>query len=240
MKHLIGAHTSINGGVDAAVDLAQKLNFSAMQIFTKNNNRWFADPLKEDVIKKYKEKLKQSDIKFVVSHDSYLINLCAKEKENLEKSRTAFLDEYERCHQLGIEYLNFHPGSHGGVRYDKVINFMSNNTKSYRQLSNDEFVEQIKVFEEEISSREYYFIPEEKIISVEEKINHGDLIAITTNIDGLDIAHVGIAVKKNGRTHFMHAPMVGKKVEITEKPLADYVKANKRQHGIMVARPLEP
>lgn len=128
----------------------------------------------------------------------------------------------------------------GGVRYDKVINFMTNNAKSYRQLSNEDFVEQIKVFEEEISSREYYFIPEENIAKIESEINHGDLIAITTNIEGLDIAHVGVAVKKNGRIHFMHAPMVGKKVEITEKPLADYVKANKRQHGIMVARPLEP
>ncbi len=128
----------------------------------------------------------------------------------------------------------------GGLRYDKEINFMTNNTKSYRQLSNDDFVNQIKIIEEEISAREYYFIPEENISSVEKNIHHGDLIAITSNIEGLDIAHVGVAVKMNDRIHFMHAPMVGKKVEITEKPLADYVKANKRQHGIMVARPLEP
>lgn len=125
MKHLIGAHTSISGGVDAAVDLAQKLNFTAMQIFTKNNNRWFADPLKEEVINKYKEKLKNSSIKFVVSHDSYLINLCAKEKDNLDKSRTSFLDEYERCYQLGIEYLNFHPGSHGGAGEDEGIKLIA-------------------------------------------------------------------------------------------------------------------
>ncbi len=114
MKQLLGAHTSIAGGVSTSVDRAVKLGFTAMQIFTKNNNRWFAKPLEENEIILFKEKLASSGIKFVVAHDSYLINLCAANKEILEKSRNAFVDELERCELLGIPYLNFHPGSHGG------------------------------------------------------------------------------------------------------------------------------
>ncbi len=114
MKQLLGAHTSIAGGVSTSVDRAVKLGFTAMQIFTKNNNRWFAKPLEENEIILFKEKLAKSGIKFVVAHDSYLINLCAVNKDILDKSRKAFVDELERCELLGIPYLNFHPGSHGG------------------------------------------------------------------------------------------------------------------------------
>jgi len=111
---LLGAHTSTAGGVHKAVERADKLKFTAMQIFTKNNNRWNAKPLEEDEIKKFKELLKDSDIKFVLTHSSYLINLCSKNKLTLKKSRNAFIDELERCELLGIPHLNFHPGSHGG------------------------------------------------------------------------------------------------------------------------------
>jgi deoxyribonuclease-4 len=115
MEQLLGAHTSTSGGVSKSVDLAEKLGFIAMQIFTKNNNRWFQKPLEEKEIEAFKSKLKKSHIKFVVSHDSYLINLCAKDKTILGKSRVAMLDELERCELLGIPYLNFHPGSHLGL-----------------------------------------------------------------------------------------------------------------------------
>ncbi len=114
MQQLLGAHTSIAGGVSTAIDRAEKLGFNAIQIFTKNNNRWFAKPLEEDEIVRFKNKWAASNIKFIVTHDSYLINLCAKDKTILEKSRKAFIDELERCELLGIPYLNFHPGAHGG------------------------------------------------------------------------------------------------------------------------------
>ncbi len=114
MTHLLGAHTSISGGVSKSIERAEKLSFNAMQIFTKNNNRWSSKPLDEKEINIFREQLKNSSLKFVVSHDSYLINLCAKDKENLEKSRLSFIDELERCEVLGIPYLNFHPGAHGG------------------------------------------------------------------------------------------------------------------------------
>ena len=114
MKHLLGAHTSISGGVSKAIERAEKLGFTAIQIFTKNNNRWFSKPLEEEEINKFKTKFLSSNVKLVVSHDSYLINLCAVKPELLEKSRKAFVDELERCEILDIPYLNFHPGSHTG------------------------------------------------------------------------------------------------------------------------------
>ncbi|MEW6654638.1 MAG: N-acetylmuramoyl-L-alanine amidase-like domain-containing protein [Bacteroidota bacterium] len=126
----------------------------------------------------------------------------------------------------------------GGELIKKRINFMSNNVDSYRRLKeNPKFVEEIIKTEKEITKRDYHWVPQRKIASVEDKIYSGDIIAITTNVEGLDIAHVGIAVRKqNGRVHFMHAPLVGRKIEITEKPLPDYNAGNKKQNGIMVFR----
>ncbi len=142
MNHLLGAHTSTNGGVAASVDLAEKLQFTAMQIFTKNNNRWLSKALTEKEIILFKDKLSKSGIKFVVSHDSYLINLCAADPELLEKSRTAVQDELERCELLGIPYLNFHPGSHGGQGEKEGIkiiaeslNIAHEKTKGYKVSS---------------------------------------------------------------------------------------------------------
>lgn len=142
MQQLLGAHTSTSGGVSKSVQLAEKLGFTAMQIFTKNNNRWFQKPLDEKEIESFKFKLKNSNIKFVVSHDSYLINLCGKDKEILKKSRIAFLDELERCEMLGIPHLNFHPGSHFGAGEEdgikliaESINIVHDKTKGYKVSS---------------------------------------------------------------------------------------------------------
>ncbi len=139
---LIGAHTSTAGGVYTSVERAIKMKFTAMQIFTKNNNRWDAKPLEENEIEKFKEFLKKSDIKFVLSHSSYLINLCSKNKYVLNKSRESFIDELERCELLGIPHLNFHPGSHGGqgekdgIRLiAESLNICHNKTKNYKVTS---------------------------------------------------------------------------------------------------------
>ncbi|MCU7497495.1 MAG: deoxyribonuclease IV [Ignavibacteria bacterium] len=114
INHILGAHTSIAGGVDKAVDLAGKLNFRTMQIFTKNGNRWSDGPLSEQTIENYKNKLSKTKISPVIAHDSYLINLCASKDDLLKKSVDAFVEELERCEKLGIESLNFHPGAHTG------------------------------------------------------------------------------------------------------------------------------
>lgn len=128
----------------------------------------------------------------------------------------------------------------GGKPYDKKINFMSTHVDAYHQLKNNsKYVDEIAKIEKEISSRKYFYIPQEEILKVEDKIQSGDIIGITTNVEGLDIAHTGIAIRmEDGRIHLMHAPNVGYKVQITEKPLADYIKGNKKQTGIMVLRPL--
>jgi len=127
----------------------------------------------------------------------------------------------------------------GGQLYRKEIYFMSTHPASYKQLKdNAGFVKTISGIEKEMSKRKYYYIPEESLKGLESKIQNGDLIAITTSIEGLDVSHVGIAViGKDGRLHFMHAPSPGKKVQISELPLADMLLANTRQTGIMVVRP---
>ncbi|AFN74933.1 lipoprotein [Melioribacter roseus P3M-2] len=126
----------------------------------------------------------------------------------------------------------------GGIPYNKKINFMSSHTKSYKQLAdNRKLTDSIALIENEISSRKYYYIPQKMIRRIESKLLSGDIIGITTNIPGLDISHTGIAVKgRDGRIHLLHAPDVGKKVEITKLPLAEYIESHSKQTGIMVLR----
>lgn len=129
----------------------------------------------------------------------------------------------------------------GGKPFPIKVGFMSKNPDKYSQLNNKDFLEALKSTEATINSRNYSYIPKKDVKSIESKIENGYLIAITSGVEGLDIAHVGIAVKlDDGRIHFMHAPIVGAKVQITEKPLADYLMKNKSQTGIMVLKPLEP
>ena len=129
----------------------------------------------------------------------------------------------------------------GGRPYIKNIDFMSTHTYAYRQLKdNPALVEKIIFIENEISSRSYFFVPQQEIQNAEKEINSGDIIGITTNVEGLDISHTGIALRADdGRIHLLHAPNVGYKIQITEKPLAEYIKGNKKQTGIMVLRPSE-
>ncbi len=113
MKY-IGAHVSAAGGVDQAVIRAHELEATAFALFTKNQRQWKAAPLPEDVIEKFKVACEEYGYSShqILPHDSYLINLGHPVTEALEKSREAFLDELQRCEQLGLSLLNFHPGSH--------------------------------------------------------------------------------------------------------------------------------
>ncbi len=110
----VGAHCSASGGVFNAVYNAQKIGAKAFALFTKNQKRWDAKPLETKVIDKFKQALEDSKIlpKHVLAHDSYLINLGHPDEQKLIKSRMAFIDELERCSLLGLDRLNFHPGSH--------------------------------------------------------------------------------------------------------------------------------
>ncbi|MEA3543909.1 MAG: deoxyribonuclease IV [Thermodesulfobacteriota bacterium] len=113
MKY-IGAHVSAAGGVFNAPLNAVKIGATAFALFTKNQKQWKSSPLTEEVITKFKENCQEHQFKpkQILPHDSYLINLGHPETEKLEKSRAAFIDELQRCQQLGLIYLNFHPGTH--------------------------------------------------------------------------------------------------------------------------------
>ncbi|MBK6914830.1 MAG: DUF1460 domain-containing protein [Ignavibacteriales bacterium] len=126
----------------------------------------------------------------------------------------------------------------GGVPISFPVNYITTHPDSYSQLkANEEFISLIRKQEKEISSRMYYFIPKSSIKEVDEKINDGDLIAFTTNIDGLDIGHVGLAIRMgDGKIHLLHAPVVGSKVQISELPLSDYINKVKKHTGIIVVR----
>ena len=113
MKY-IGAHVSASGGVENAVANALEIGANTFALFTKNQRQWVAKPLTEQSIQQFKSALAKAKInpKHILPHDSYLINLGHPETEALQKSRAAFVDEMQRCQQLGLSLLNFHPGSH--------------------------------------------------------------------------------------------------------------------------------
>jgi len=113
MKY-IGPHVSASGGVENAPLNAMQVGATAFALFTKNQRQWFTTPLSEKSISAFKENLEKSGIStdYVLPHDSYLINLGSPDTEGLEKSRKSFLEEMQRCEQLGLKMLNFHPGSH--------------------------------------------------------------------------------------------------------------------------------
>lgn len=110
----IGAHVSSAGGVENAVGFARSIGANAFALFTRNQRSWVSKPLSDENIVLFKQRLAESSIRpsHVLPHDSYLINLGNPDEEALQKSRAAFLDEMRRCEQLGLDKLNFHPGSH--------------------------------------------------------------------------------------------------------------------------------
>jgi len=114
MTKFVGAHVSASGGVDNAPLNAMAIGAKAFALFTKNQRQWVAKPLETKTIDAFHVNLEKSCVlpKHILPHDSYLINLGHPEIEKLEKSRDAFIDELERCRILGLDRLNFHPGSH--------------------------------------------------------------------------------------------------------------------------------
>ncbi|MBT2773598.1 deoxyribonuclease IV [Halomonas sp. ISL-60] len=113
MKYL-GAHVSAAGGADQAVHRAVAIGADAFALFTKNQRQWQGKPLTDEAIQAFRDACTEHSFapEQILPHDSYLINLGHPEQEGLRKSRDAFLDEMQRCEQLGLTLLNFHPGSH--------------------------------------------------------------------------------------------------------------------------------
>ena len=113
MKY-IGAHVSASGGVENAPLNAKEIGANAFALFTKNQRQWVSAPLTAKSIAQFKENCAKLgfDASYIMPHDSYLINLGNPDEEAIQKSRAAFIDEMQRCEQLGLKMLNFHPGSH--------------------------------------------------------------------------------------------------------------------------------
>lgn len=125
----------------------------------------------------------------------------------------------------------------GGVVDPEAIGFMTGHRESYRQLGDTANLRAIEAREAELSARERVYIPEDRIAAIAADIHDGDIIAATSTLEGLDIAHTGLALWVDGALHLMHAPLVGSVVQISEVPLADRIQRIEGQDGIMVARP---
>ncbi|MFA5998458.1 MAG: deoxyribonuclease IV [Candidatus Babeliales bacterium] len=108
---LIGAHVSIAGGFDKAIARGEEVGASCVQIFTKSNRQWKANPITQDAIKSFITQQKSSTVQVVVAHAAYLINLGSTTHETVEKSVQALVDELQRCEALKIPYLVLHPGT---------------------------------------------------------------------------------------------------------------------------------
>jgi hypothetical protein len=128
----------------------------------------------------------------------------------------------------------------GGKPYAKPLNFMSAHRTAYAALKEDEKnYQEISKIEKMLNTRQYEYIPKAEVKTIENQLQDGDIIAITTGIQGLDVVHVGFAKQHNGRIHLLHASLDEKKVVVSSKPLAEYLMGNKSQSGIMVARVVE-
>ncbi len=129
----------------------------------------------------------------------------------------------------------------GGIPYTKEINFMSAHRRLYPRLAKDSIYQQILAQEDSLRTHEIYYIPKARVRAAVTRIRAGDLIAITTTAEGLDISHTGIAVwGGDGKLHLLHAPDKGLDVTITDEPFAEYLAKHASQEGIMVVRALPP
>ncbi len=126
----------------------------------------------------------------------------------------------------------------GGIPYNKKIDFMTTHTTSYKQLEgNSEFINEMESIEANMNNRNLYYIKKSEVDKYYDKMQTGDIIATTTSIEGLDVTHTGFIYKENGKTKFMHASITKGEIVISEEELKEYLKGNKKQTGIIIARP---
>ncbi len=128
----------------------------------------------------------------------------------------------------------------GGVADGSAIDFMSTHPDAYRQLADRDVLAEIARTEARISAVDRFYIPQEEIAEKAHMIRDGDIIAATSTVPGLDIAHTGIALWRDGELRLLHAPLVGSHVQISDETLAERIRRIDGQDGIMVARPLAP
>jgi hypothetical protein len=127
----------------------------------------------------------------------------------------------------------------GGERDLDPVNFMSTHTDAYRQLADPANLERVRAIEVALTAAGRTYVPEDRIARVAAGIRNGDVIAATSTVAGLDVAHTGLALWVGDALHLLHAPLVGDSVEISTVPLADRILSITGQDGILVARPQE-
>ena len=130
-------------------------------------------------------------------------------------------------------------GETAGISYPVRLSFMSQHPQSYKVLKdNPGFIDELIKIETKISGIKAWYIPKGEVVKYESQFKDGDILALTTNIDGLDVTHVGLVIWKNGKVRMIHASSKEMKVVITDETLGEYLKGSKITTGIMVARPL--
>jgi hypothetical protein len=126
----------------------------------------------------------------------------------------------------------------GGVRDTGVVDFMTAHQDAYRQLVEDAVaVGAVRQVEQRLSGAGRWWIPEDALDEADSGIHDGDIIAMTSTVPGMDVAHTGLALWVDGSLRLMHAPLVGDSVEISAEPIPARVRRIRGQDGIMVARP---
>ncbi len=128
----------------------------------------------------------------------------------------------------------------GGVAVSKPIDFMSTHPDAYRQLAEKSNRDAIAEIEKRLSAQPYAVLPRQAIPSADARVRNGDIIALATAVQGLDVSHIGFALRTGGETRFLHAPLSGGAVQVSEHSLAEYVAGVAKATGIIVARPLNP
>jgi hypothetical protein len=152
-------------------------------------------------------------------------------------SRLHYFTDWIRSNQKK-RFLQDITGEVGGVEIEKDINFMGSHRGLYPFLKNDTNFKKILATEKELAKESFCYLPQDQIEANENLIQTGDIIALATSINGLDVTHTGIATReKDGRIHLLHASTGSMQVEVTKKPLAEYIKGIKKNIGILVARP---
>lgn len=127
----------------------------------------------------------------------------------------------------------------GGVEYNKTIDFMTTHTDSYAALKdNPDNIAAMQTVETNINSRQKYYIPVNSLPAAFDALQSGDIIGITSDVGGLDVAHTGIIYKENGTPYFLNASLKKKEVIISDGTIQDYILGNKKQSGVMVCRPV--
>lgn len=152
-------------------------------------------------------------------------------------SRLHYFSEWiSNNHQKGL--ISETPNLNG-EKSDKTINYMSTHPEQYPVLKDHpELVPSIAIQEKALTAKGFLYFPKENIPNLYKYLQHGDIIALTSSIEGVDINHVGIIIKKGNEFYLLHAPLSGKKVLVSDGPITDFLKPASKNNGIMIARPV--